>query len=247
MFQNLKTISLISSLTLLVACGGGGGTSVSAEGLWRGTTSTGYSIDVLVLDNNQFWSMFGNRNNNGSLSVIGFDQGSGRVIGSTFSGSFLETLHTGMTDTGTITATTVANTSLNGSASYSNGTTSTFNLAPPTNTSYDYNAAANPATIQGNWSGSSLSGAIASIDVSPNGSMTGTSNGCSFTGTVTPRTSGKNVFDVSMTFGASPCALPNQTATGMALAYATTNNQTQLLIGAIDSARTTGTMFFAHR
>lgn len=137
MFQKFKTVSLISSLTLLVACGGGGGggssggTSVAAEGMWRGTTSTGYSIDVLVLDNNQFWSMFGNRNNNGVLSVVGFDQGSGRVDGSTFSGSFFEALHTGVTDTGNITATTVANTSLNGSASYSNGTTSTFNLAPP--------------------------------------------------------------------------------------------------------------------
>jgi hypothetical protein len=181
------------------------------------------------------------------LSVVGFDQGSGRVDGSTFSGSFFEALHTGVTDTGNITATTVANTSLNGSASYSNGTTSTFNLAPPANNSYDYNAAANPANIQGNWLGSSLSGAATSIAVSSNGTMTGTSGGCSFTGTVTPRTSGKNVFDASMTFGALPCALPNQTATGMALAYATTNNQTQLLIGAVDSARTTGTMFFAHR
>ena len=250
MFKNLKTWGVISSLTFLTACGGGGGgtpaANVPAEGVWTGTTSTGYAIDVLVLENNQFWSMFGNRSG-GALSVIGFDQGSGSASGSAFSGNLLEVLYTGTTATGSITATTVANTSLNGSASYSNGNTSTFNLAPPTSSTYNYNTAANLTTIQGNWSGSLLSGAAASVAITSVGAITGTSGGCSFTGTVTPRTSGKNVFDASVTFGASPCALPNQTAVGIALAYTTTGNQTQLLVSVIDSGRTTGTMFFANR
>ncbi len=250
-FKNLKTCGLIGSLALLTACGGGGGggtpaANVPAEGVWTGTTSSGYAIDVLVLENNQFWSMFGNRSG-GALSVIGFDQGSGSVSGSTFNGNLLEVLYTGVTGTGSITATTVANTSLNGSASYSNGNTSTFNLAPPTSGTYNYNTAANLSTIQGNWSGSLLSGAAATVAITSGGAITGTSGGCSFTGTATPRASGKNVFDTSITFGASPCALPNQTATGIALAYTTTANQTQLLVSVVDSGRTTGTMFFAHR
>ncbi len=251
MFKNLKTWGLVGSLALLTACGGGGGggtsaVNVPAEGVWTGTTSSGYAIDVLVLENNQFWSMFGTRSG-GALSVVGFDQGSGSVNGSTFSGNLLEVLYTGATGTGSITATTVANTSLNGSASYNNGNTSTFNLAPPTSSAYNYNTMANLSTIQGNWSGSLLSGAAATVSITSGGAITGTSGGCSFTGTATPRASGKNVFDASVTFGASPCALPNQTATGIALSYTTTANQTQLLVSVVDSGRTTGTMFFAHR
>ena len=192
-FKNLKTCGLIGSLALLTACGGGGGggtpaANVPAEGVWTGTTSSGYAIDVLVLENNQFWSMFGNRSG-GALSVIGFDQGSGSVSGSTFNGNLLEVLYTGVTGTGSITATTVANTSLNGSASYSNGNTSTFNLAPPTSGTYNYNTAANLSTIQGNWSGSLLSGAAATVAITSGGAITGTSGGCSFTGTATPRAS----------------------------------------------------------
>lgn len=249
MISKFKQWSLVSSIALLSACGGGGGAydvNVSAEGVWTGTTSSGYAIDVLVLENNQFWSMFGNRSG-GALSVIGFDQGTGSVSGSTFKGNLLEVLYTGATETGSITATTVANSSLNGSASYSNGYTSTFNLAPPTSSTYNYNTAANLATIQGNWSGSLLSGSAATVAITSNGAITGTSSGCSFTGTATPRASGKNVFDASVTFGASPCALPNQTATGIALAYTTTANQTQLLVSVVNSAKTTGTIFFAHR
>jgi hypothetical protein len=255
MVKNLRLLLLISSITFLNGCGGGGGSpapNVSAEGVWTGTTSTNYAVDVLVLENNQFWSMFGNRSaSSGSLTVVGFDQGSGTVSGSTFSGNLLEVIYTGATDTGSITATTVANTSLNGSASYHSGNRSTFNLAPPSSSAYNYNTAASLATIQGNWSGSLLSGASATVAITSSGVISGTSAGasgsCSFTGKVTPRASGKNVFDASLTFGASPCALPNQTANGIALAYTTSTNQTQLLMSVVDSGRTTGTMFFASR
>lgn len=248
MNTKVKAWASISALVLLSACGGGGSaaTNVASEGVWKGTTSTGYAIDVLVLENNQFWSLFGNRSG-GALSVIGFNQGSGTVNGSKFTGNFLEVLYTGTISTGSLTSNTVANTSLNGSATYSNSSTSTFTLSPPANSSYNYNTAANLATIQGNWSGSLLSGAGASVAITSSGAITGVSNGCSFSGLANPRASGKNVFDVTVTFGASPCVLPNQTTTGVALAYATTGNQTQLLVSVLNSDKTTGTVFFAHR
>jgi len=92
-----------------------------------------------------------------------------------------------------------------------------------------------------------LSGAAATVAINNAGAITGSSGGCSFTGTATPRASGKNVFDVSITFGAAPCVLPSQTVTGIALDYITTGNQTQLLVSVVNSAKTAGTMFFAHR
>ena len=249
----IKSLIGIVSLSLLAACGGGGGgggggavADVPAEGVWTGSASTGYSLDVLVLENNQFWTMFGTRSN-GALTVYGFDTGSGTVSGETYSGSLFEALYDGTTGTGTLNATTTANTSLNGTASYSNGNTSTFTLAPPTSSSYNYNTAASIVAIQGNWSGSLLSGAAATVLINNAGVITGSSGGCSFTGTATPRASGKNVFDVSITFAAAPCVLPSQTVTGIALDYITTGNQTQLLVSVVNSAKTAGTMFFAHR
>lgn len=49
-------LAAITVSGFLAACGGGGGSStpaVSAEGAWMGSTSTGYALNVLVLDNNE--------------------------------------------------------------------------------------------------------------------------------------------------------------------------------------------------
>ena len=93
-----------------------------------------------------------------------------------------------------------------------------------------------------------LTGSAATIAINSSGAITGSSAGCSFTGTATPRASGKNVLDVSITFGASPCALPSQTATGIALAYRPSGGSTtQLITSVFNSAKTAGTMFFAQR
>jgi hypothetical protein len=83
--------------------------------------------------------------------------------------------------------------------------------------------------------------------VASNGAFPASSGGCSYTGTVAPRASGKNVFSVSMTFGAAPCALAGQTATGMAVAYPLSNGQTQLVVAAVDASRSYGAAAFGTR
>jgi hypothetical protein len=73
------------------------------------------------------------------------------------------------------------------------------------------------------------------------------SKGCAFSGTITPRASGKNVYDVSLKFGAAPCALANQTATGVAVTYLLTNGKRQLIALTVDSTRTYGVGAFGNR
>jgi hypothetical protein len=86
------------------------------------------------------------------------------------------------------------------------------------------------------------------VTISTAGAISGTSAGCLFTGTATPRASGKNIFNVSITFGAAPCALAGQTATGIAIDYAITGtNQTQLIVAVQDSTKQYGSMFFARK
>ena len=61
------------------------------------------------------------------------------------------------------------------------------------------------------------------------------------TGTVKPRASGRNVFDVTLTFGGAPCVLANQTATGSAISYLLSNGSRQIVIAGTNAARDAGT------
>ena len=261
MKKQLKITLMIGSITLLSACGGGGGGGDSdsstptppapvvnavSEGVWEGSASTNYAMQVLVLENGDFYSMFG-KLVNGFFGVVGFDQGTSSVTGSTMTAPFKEYMYTGATSSGTLAATVVNNVSLNGTATYSTGNQTIFTTAPTASTSYNYGKAANISDISGSWSGSMLNGSAAAITVSSTGTISGTNAGCSFTGTVAPRSSGKNVFNVSVKFGPTPCALPGQTATGIALDYLAPNSKTQLLVVAQDSTKAYGTMFFAQR
>jgi hypothetical protein len=64
---------------------------------------------------------------------------------------------------------------------------------------------------------------------------------------VTPRASGKNVFNLELRFGPAPCELPGQNATGIAVAYPLASGQTQLLVTAVDGTRAYGAAAFGVR
>ena len=91
-------------------------------------------------------------------------------------------------------------------------------------------------------------GETANAMISSSGDVTGfTSRGCTFTGTVAPRPSGKNVFNVSITFGGSPCVLLGKTATGIAIQYPIGQAQTELELAVISSDRTEGVAAVGNR
>ena len=71
--------------------------------------------------------------------------------------------------------------------------------------------------------------------------------GCSFTGTITPDGSNKNFFDVSLTFGVSPCLMPNQKATGIAVNYLLSDGMTNQFLAGVSSGNSMGMVFAAER
>ena len=103
------------------------------------------------------------------------------------------------------------------------------------------------AVIAGSWSLTTLDGDGLTMNVQNNGSFTAVSSGCGFGGTVAPRASGKNVFDVQLTFGPAPCALPGQRAAGIAVAYPLGNGRTQLLVAVVTPDRSAGQAAFGDR
>lgn len=256
----MKILAIALSALTLAACGGGGGGSTpaaapppatSAEGVYGGTLSgtSNSAFQMLVLENGDFWTLYGSSTAS-AFGVTGFVQGSAttNAINSTITAANAKDFGFSPAIAGTVSATYSATAkTINGTFTSTAGN-ATFNGGPIAGSLYNYSTPASLATVAGVWSTTALTGESISLNIAANGSFTaGGTSGCSFSGTVTPRSSGKNVFNVALTFGAAPCALSGQAASGIALTYPLTNGKTQLLISVIDGTRTYGAAAFGTR
>jgi hypothetical protein len=253
--MRIKIFYTIACAVAIAACGGGGSgdsdvdeSTTSPEGVYVGKLSgspTSTDFQMLILENNEVWSLYGIQST-ASFGVLGFVQGSGTVgSGDTYTspsakdfgfspGQNVAVNATYNSTTKTITGSTSSSVSFSGGASGAS--------------LYSYSTAASLASTTGIWQLTSQAGEAISATFAPSGTFTATgSSGCTFGGTIAPRASGKNVFNLALTFGASPCALPGQTATGIALAYPLTTGQTQLILLGYDSTRTYGLWAFGAR
>lgn len=251
--QNQQYLGITILTLILSGCGGEGGSTppaptitTTAEGVYSGTVSNGNSFDGIVLEDGSYYVLSGLRSA-GALLVSGFIQGNG----TSSNGSFSSTNAKEFFANGTVVALTV-------SASYginnisgtvtAPGVVNTFTGTTPVNTSYVYNTAPILSNITGAWTLADMKGGSIAMTIAPTGSFAGTgSTGCLFSGTFTPRASGKNVFDFTTTFGAAPCALPGQTATGIAINYLLANGTRQFVAAGVDAGRTNGTAVFGVR
>lgn len=244
-------------LSVLAGCGGGGsdssvasdgsavGSASSAEGAYEGTTSTGRAFDTIVLEDGQYWTIYG-QISSGAFLVEGLIQGTGQASNGSFSSSDLKDFYyTGASASGSLSATYNPGVSFNGTMN--SFSPATFTASASTSSTYNYNSSANLADISGAWSMTVLTGASATLNIAANGSFSGMSGGCSFSGTIAPRASGKNVFTVTTTFGASPCTLANQTVTGIGVSYILANSQRELMVAAVDGTRAHGTLLIGVR
>lgn len=254
-----KTVLIFCAVSLmLVGCGtgynnsnggnsGGGGTNYAgqAQGVYSGTTSSGFSFSTIVLPNDKFYAIYGTVSGN-ALLLSGLVTGQGTSGNGTYTASVTDYVNTGTINSGSISATYVAATSLNGTLT-ENGTAITFTGTSEPVSSFTYNTPASLAAISGTWTGTLLDGMTTTTTISSNGAVSGSSSGCSFSGTVAADSSNKNFFDVSLTFGASPCSFPNQTATGIGVEYLLSDGVTHQLLAAVTTSTTFGTVFAAER
>ena len=248
--------------TLMVACGGGGGTSAptaavaatatKAEGVYAGSLKSAAlpsgAFNAIVLEDDSMWAIYGTADPQGRLTVFGFINGSGTSANGTYTvASAKDFYSTGAVASGTINATYSPGVSIAGTTTGLTGSTSTFSGTTAAITGYTYSSPASLSAIAGTWSGSILSGAVATLTITSGGTYTGASAGCTISGTVTPRASGKNVFDVSYVNGAAPCASPGLTAKGIGVVSSLANGQKQLIVAGTNESKSTGTVFFAQR
>lgn len=217
------------------------------EGLWSGNTNTGLEINSLILENNEFWNIIGQTVNN-FFYVVAFNYGATTITGSNFS-NFYREFYSNNSVLGYASGTVVSNSAISGTAT-SVGTsipqTISFSLKTANSTAYNYDKSADMNEVIGRWTGNFLSGSLASVQIANNGQVTGITNGCNFSGTIIPRNSGKNVFDISLIDGTG-CPSPGYKSTGIAISYLLTSGKRQLIAAGTNLTKTQGQIFFAQR
>lgn len=218
----LAGFSVLVAATLVTACGGGDDDNsptpapppapavTSAEGFWTGKSAAGYDVALVVLENGDTWGYFAD-----SGVLYGALQGKTTSSGGTMTGSGREfnfsdaTVYPG-SYSGTYTAKTKIDVRLSDGSLFT-GTYSDY-----------YDQPASLAALAGTYQGMGVStGApVQSIPVtiSTSGAISAPpSLGCGISGSAVPRASGKNVFDLRITFSGTSCALGNgATVSGVA-------------------------------
>ena len=215
----------------LTGCSGGGGgnstpapsapaATTTAEGFWAGTSSTGYKVNLVILENGDTWGVYSSGG-----SIYGALHGMTNSSGTTLSGSGSDFYIPSQSVTPSTYTGTFADKS-NISVTTSKGTSFTGTY----DSSYDQPASLTSAS--GSFTGSTATGYSSSqtvtIGVSSFGVVSGTNGGCTTSGNATPRASGKNVFNVSLNFTGN-CVIHGTSATGVA--YYDAPNRTLLVMG----------------
>ncbi|MDR0577511.1 MAG: hypothetical protein LBI87_08255 [Candidatus Accumulibacter sp.] len=208
---------------------------------------------MLMLENGEFWTIYGNYDSQNVLRVTGFIQGTGTSNDVSFTSSNAKDYmwdyygHYQSAVNGNLSATYDNSAGTFSGTFIEAGGISQFSGGPMTRSTYNYNTPANLADISGSWYlDAPDAGVVVSID--PSGSFTGLSAyGCFMSGNIVPRPSGKNVFNVTIWFSGSPCDLANQTATGIASAYPLSNGRTHLIVAGMDASRSYGAVLFGTR
>lgn len=235
MLKTIKVVSTLSALVLLTACGGGGDgsstPSTSAEGFWNGTTSTGYSGSIVILENGETWGYY----SSGSY-LYGALYGNTTTSGNTLSGSGADfNLPSRTVTSGSYNGTFTQNSSISLRTSQGATFTGTYGTT--------YLQPASLTALAGVYRGQALTGTTApqtvSVTITSTGQVTVPSSlGCSAAGTASPRPTGKNIFNLTVTFTGTNCALGNGgTASGILYYDSSTK---QILAMAMNSAKSDG-------
>ena len=204
----------------LTACGGGGGGNSptptpapapapaplagTSEGFWFGPASTGTQVYLAVLENGETWGFY-TSGNNFAGALYGISTGTGTAFAATGTDFNFGVWRT---SANTFLGTVAAKSSINATASAGTGGT----VALRYDASYD--TAATLATVVGNYTMSGVSalgsGTNVPISITAAGQVTSTVTGtCSAAGTIAPRPSGKNIYNIALTFTGTGCALGN--------------------------------------
>jgi hypothetical protein len=241
-----------------------------AEGVYRGTFSDGLVHETVVLETGQIYMIYGTRTNN-ILEESGVIEGPGSINNGSFSATdtrnyrnavvtrdlpAFQEIENDQVFPAPISATYNTNGGFNGTVS-TGGTTIagrvltqpfnvTFTGTRPDKAIYDYDAPANLSSVVGSW------GQLRIVAIRSDGLISLSSRECAAEGTIKPRASGKNVFDIEWTFLYQPaCPYYGQAIKSVgfvrSLEPGPLQVESQFIIVSTDSARTTKRTYIFYR
>lgn len=244
----MKKFAAMGLTAVLTACGGGGDSAptaaptpvpaVTAEGFWEGSASTGVTVALAVLENGETWGVY-----TSGGSIVGALYGNTSSSGTTLSGSGKDfNIPSRTVASGTYTGTFAAKNSINVTTSSGSTFSGAYKAA--------YDQPTSLTAVAGTFLGAGVSGGSSvqpiSVTVSSSGAITvPSSQGCSAAGTATPRPSGKNILDVTVTFTGSTCALGNGVSTTGIAYYDATNGR--MLVMAMNAAKSDGFIYIGQK
>jgi hypothetical protein len=237
-----KLLLTIAATAAIAACGGGGGDNgdsvdtSSAQGVYEGQlgANTTGQYAAIVLENGESWALYS------FASASGFLHARGTSSNGSYSAGDVLDYGTAPPAAGSMSA------SYNAGAGTLQGQYAFGTLAVPFSASrpaqgYRYDTPADPSTITGNWSFVSSADQSMRLQVAADGTLNASgATGCTMTGSLTPRPSGKNVFNAALRFG-SACAQPGLVAAGVAIVIVENGERALIVMGA-SSDRTIGTV-----
>jgi len=214
------------------------------EGIWGGATSDGAAVSLLVLETGQYYLV------PTSPTIDGLVEGIMTASNYSFTDAAAVVYSSSTTlVAGTVSGSFIAKTSLSGTLTTAQALSSPF---PQGATSVTFNGNYNslydtPATVAeavGTWSGqTSVSTSPVTLTVAANGAVSGSDGICTFSGSVSPRPTGKHVLDGTVTFSGSGCLLQ----TSNPLTFETVIQGDQLVAAGVTSQRDHGFSIFAKK
>lgn len=224
------------------------------EGLYSGSvTQPDYALSLLVLDDATIWGVYATR----AAVPVAFgvvqsagvrNNATGNYVGSLDGRNYFYNAAGAVGQIlGSYTATDAFTGFLPGLPPPVPPTPWPFSTARVAVATYDYEAAAQLASVAGNWSVVTPRGG-SNLTILPTGVVGASVAGCQVTGSVSPRAGGKNVFTVNLVFGPPlPLGVCDITgpAAGVAVVTLPSATRRQLMVAVQDPARTAGVGFFA--
>lgn len=234
--QLKKIAAIVGTGAFLAACGGNGNIPRpvnNAEGFWLGATAEGADVTFVVLEDGETWGFTSTDD-----LLEGAIHGSLKARGSAASGSGR------LYDFGNA----VTQISVSGSVTPKSSLTLRTAEGLEVTAAYDkrYDQPASLTDLAGTYQGMGISGTSGGgqaipFAVATDGSLRASvpDAACQAFGVATPRASGKNVFDLAVTFSGRDCALGEESITGVAF-LDTSASPYQLIALALKDDRSDG-------